>query len=360
MNTYNLIYWDSAAWNLKYTLKQKKLKQKIVNFSDDLSIWPINDYFSDEWKESRKNWIMKNLFEFWREDYKDEYKIYLDEININFLNEIVKVNPEDKVIFWFSDSTQDYLFLWYALKFFSDHKNIFYVNISDTEKFKVEIEIYARSIAELSPDKLKLFIWKEKKFLTKDINKFIKIFEDLTKQSWTIRQILWDRVENIEENFYDQFILDSISLDYQKTTLILWKSLWKCFQIVSDLFFEYRVNKLIETGILKYQWTRDFMWNYSIKLNSDLFRNFETKKYIPWNCDWNNASEVLPVEGSEVMIWVKFKDSDDDLYKANYVWTYKKNFFVDETGLKRLPLIIQKDFWVFAWKYIEEFPDNFK
>lgn len=357
MKIYNLIYWDSAAWNLKYSLKLKKKKENIIVFSDDLSIWPIKNYLSSKWKEKRNRWILKDLFKYWRDEYYDDFKIYLKESEKTFLNELVKINKDDKIILWYWENTQDKLFLWYVLNLLKEFNNIYMVNISDFSFFPSENFITTRSIAEMTPDLLIDFIWKELPFDNQSKELSRDSFIKLTKLDWNLRQLVWESIININENFYDSMIFDSISTSYKKAANIIWKTLWKSYQIINDVFIEYRINCLIEQWILKFEWNRKYTNEYSVRLNLDLFRNFDETSI--WNFDWQNASQTLPKEWSEVLIWLKINDNEWDLHKIVIPATFQNKWFTDTEFIKRFPLIIQKESWVFTWKYLEEFPNDF-
>jgi hypothetical protein len=225
----------------------ESLRGDIIEIRDDYSVGPLKDIYSEEGIENRKDW--------WRNvlsgnetaitvdsGYVDDQKVVKD------IKEKLKINEDETAWIWVAPNKHDvsgYFWLMSQLKefggrvyvlslnnlpFINEKGNIFYpINLFEIPPREfLKAKKLARPITpsefELDPDE-----W------TKicDENKMIRTLEGAKKLS------------QHNEDFYDKYILEFVTTDWQKANKVVQQFLNKSKYTTGDAFVFWRLKQLV-------------------------------------------------------------------------------------------------------------------
>jgi len=245
----------------------ESLRDEIIQIKDDYAVGPLKNIYSEEGIEERKQWWRNVLSE-------GDYDGHVDtgEVNDNKIVEDIKEklssNEEEKVWIWVASNKHDvsgYYWLMAQLKefvgriyvlslnnlpFINDKGNIFYpenlFEIPPREFLKAKK--LARPITssefEIDPDEWAK-IYNE--------NKIVRILEGAKKLS------------QHDEDFYDKYILEFITLDWQKANKIIQQFLNKSKHTTGDAFILWRLKELISKNVIDAQGEIKKMKDFEVK-----------------------------------------------------------------------------------------------
>lgn len=245
----------------------ESLRDEIVEIKDDYAVGPLNDIYSDEGVEERKQW--------WREVLAEgDLDGHVDTGDVNDNNRIEEIkrklssNEAEKVWIWVAPNKHDvsgYYWLMSQLKefvgriyilslnnlpFINDKGNIFYpVNLSEIPPREfLKAKKLARPITpsefEIDPDE-----W------TKicNENKMVRILEGAKKLS------------QHNEDFYDKYLLEFITPEWQKANKVIQQFLNKSKHTTGDMFLLWRLKELIAKNEIDAQGEIKKMKDFEIK-----------------------------------------------------------------------------------------------
>jgi hypothetical protein len=231
----------------------ESLRDEIVLIKDDYAVGPLKDIYSPEGIEERKNW--------WRNVLSGtDFSPLTDEVDDNkTLEELKKKLENDKeeiVMIWVAPNKHDvsgYYWLMAQLKefvtrvfvislnnlpFINEKGNIFYpenlfeIPPKEFLKAKKLSRPITASEFEIDPDE-----WSK----ICDENKIIRILEGAKKLS------------QHDADFYDEYILEFITPNWQKASKIIQQFLSKSKHITGDSFILWRLKELISKDIIDAQ-----------------------------------------------------------------------------------------------------------
>lgn len=253
----------------------ESLRDEIIQIKDDFSVGPLKNIFSDEGIEVRKQWWRNLLSE---EDY--EGHVDTGELNgkkiVEKIKEKLETNEEEKVWIWVASNKQDvsgyywimtqlkefvgrvYILSLNNLPFINDKGNIFYpenlYEIPPREFLKAKklVRPVTPSEFEIDPDE-----W------TKicNENKLVRILEGAKKLS------------QHEEDFYDKYILEFITDDWQKANKIIQQFINKSKHTTSEAYALFRLKELISKDLIDAQGEIKKMKDFEVK------KKVEEEKY---------------------------------------------------------------------------------
>jgi hypothetical protein len=225
----------------------ESLRGDIIEIRDDYSVGPLKDIYSEEGIENRKDW--------WRNVLSgNETAISVDSGYVNDpkvvedLKEKLKTNEDETAWIWVAPNKHDvsgYFWLMSQLKefvgrvyvlslnnlpFINEKGNIFYpINLFEIPPREfLKAKKLARPITasefELDPDE-----W------TKicDENKMIRTLEGAKK------------LAQHNEDFYDKYILEFVTTDWQKANKVIQQFLNKSEHTTGDVFVLWRLKQLV-------------------------------------------------------------------------------------------------------------------
>lgn len=256
----------------------ESLRDEIILIKDDFSVGLLKNIYSDEGIEERKQW--------WRNvlsggDYSglvDNGEID-DNKTIEEIKEKLKKNEEEKVWIWVASNKHDvsgyywliaqlkdfagkiYILSLNNLPFLNDKGNIFYPeNIFEIPpreflKAKKLARLIAPSEFETDPDE-----WAK----ICDENKMVRILEGAKKLS------------QHDEDFYDKYLLEFITPDWQKANKVIQQFLNKSKHNTGDAYILWRLKELITKDVIDVQGEIKKMRDFEVKKKAGEEKNIAT------------------------------------------------------------------------------------
>jgi hypothetical protein len=250
----------------------ESLRDEIIQIKDDFSVGPLENIYSGEGIEERKQWWRNVLSEGDYSGLVDNGEID-DNKTVEEIKEKLTSNENEKVWIWVASNKHDvsgYYWLMAQLKdfvgriyvlslnnlpFINDKGNIFYpenlFEIPPREFLKAKK--LARTITssefEIDPDE-----WSK----ICNENKLVRILEGAKKLS------------QYDEDFYDQYILEFITTDWQKAHKIILQFLNNSKHTTGDAYMLWRLKELISKNVIDAQGEIKKMKDFEVKKKSEI------------------------------------------------------------------------------------------
>jgi hypothetical protein len=268
---------------LRPTLKELNSHEEefIITFDDNFAVAPIGNLETENGQRERFEWIKNNL-----QRNEEETENYCNKLQIA---QLVSIPENIPINIWVSENANEQTGLLFTMYLLRERKNnIFIVNTGQLyrELFKKKSKKYIPFFSGgIIPEELHSIYKYSKEIQRKLSNKERKQFEkqwlNLSGKSTTLR--IWENgeIKIVSEDYYDDFIIEKANKLIRKKKVFI-----KCarligevyghiFQYIGDSFLEYRVRKLIENGIFRYEGSLEAMRYYSINLGKCFIENTE-------------------------------------------------------------------------------------
>jgi hypothetical protein len=245
----------------------ESLRDEIIQIKDDYAVGPLKNIYSEEGIEERKQWWRNVLSEGDYDGHVDTGEVN-DNTIVGDIKEKLSSDKEEKVWIWVASNKHDvsgYYWLMTQLKdfvgriyilslnnlpFINDKGNIFYpenlFEISPREFLKAKK--LARPITssefEIDPDE-----WAK----ICNENKIVRILEGAKKLS------------QHDEDFYDKYILEFITVDWQKANKVIQQFLNKSKHTTGDMYLLWRLKELIANDLIDAQGEIKKMKDFEVK-----------------------------------------------------------------------------------------------
>lgn len=270
----HICFSQATKGSLKYAVNKKIIEgEKVISLYDDISQGPI---YGDIDLEKRIDWLKKTISkdEYYYEDISDIKKNYME-----FQKEISNLSNTDTIYFWYGNNAIEICGLMYALELLKDKwKNIYFINVCDMA-VEVKYGIYIpRCTGEIMPEKFKEYIKINRKI---DKNEYIKLLTQwkvLKKENSNLRIFKDGKVENVDENYFDIFILKYTSKEFKKSARIIGDVLGNSEILISDDYIFVRVKQLIKDGKINYRGNFNVMREMEISISEQGLKYLKNDK----------------------------------------------------------------------------------
>lgn len=268
----HVVFGDSARGSLRYFFKsnESEYKGEVIGLREDYSIGPICKIDTEEGMKKRIEYF-KHAFETISED---EYLQDIDKDFIEMYKKIKNTDKEAKIIIWYGENANDQVGLRYLVSLLKD-RELYEVNISDLSIYvSDDIKYTPRVLGECDSEEIQNLIPKIKKIDKEVHNNFIDEWKVLSNSKENLRVFKENKIVCVDETYYDNDILSNCTLNFRKATRAIGATMGKSGQLVSDLYIDYRVRKLIESGKLEYRGKLATMREFDIKVPGNLNKIF--------------------------------------------------------------------------------------
>ncbi|MGG1688400.1 DUF1835 domain-containing protein [Pseudalkalibacillus sp. NRS-1564] len=272
----HIVFGASLSGSLNIVFKKMKLKdtEKIISFSDLLSIGPV-------WRLHEKNGLRKRYE--WLKNYINFDDEDIDNYQENFNDATLKISaiPENTpIIFWVGHNAHEQTALRYVLYLLKGKNND--VSLIDaTTKFKdlfdtTDTKYTLLHTGEISPEKLELIYKNNRKNspLSQDERKqFEEEWEALSTKQEVLR--IWKNSEicSVDEAYYDDYIINVAKRlhneqehdEFMKSARVIGEVIGHLDQYIGDQYIEYRLRNLILDGAFDIKGIPKAMRYYSVR-----------------------------------------------------------------------------------------------
>ena len=258
----------SKSFNL-----DESLRGEIIEIKDDFAVGPLKDIYSNEGIEVRKEWWRKVLSGGDHNGHVDTGEVNDQKAAEEIIEKLNKDGQETAWIwvapnkhdvsgyYWLISQLKEYVGRIYILflnnlPFINEKGSIFYPdNLFEIPSREfIKAKKLARTVTasefEIDPDE-----WAK---ICKE-DKMVRILEGGKKLS------------QHDDNYFDKFILDFITPDWQKANKVIHQFLNKSKQITGDAYMLWRLKEMITSGIIDAQGEVKNMKDFEVK-----------KKQVPW------------------------------------------------------------------------------
>ena len=249
----------------------ESLRDEIFEIKDDFAVGPLHEIYTSEGIESRKEWWRKVLS-------GDDYNGHVDtgEVNDNKTIEEIKeeLNSDEKetVWIWIAPNKHDvsgYYWLMCQLKEFVGRVHVLFLNNLPFINEKGNI-FYPENLFEIPP---------------REFIKAKKLARPITSSEFEIDPDEWTRICNENkmvrilegakklsqhgEDFFDKYLLEFISPDWQKANKIIHQFLNKSKHTTGDAYLLWRLKELIKNDKIDAQGEIKNMKDFEVKKKVD-------------------------------------------------------------------------------------------
>ena len=276
-DTTHIVFGDSPTGSLKIALKKLGLNQKenTINFSDLFSIGPIWNLHDSQGITNRYDWLRTHI------NIDDEVLLNYEEHFNRTIFDIKQTPSHHPIIIWAGENAHEQTGLRFVLYLLKEKTNDVFI-IDTNEAYKThfgrrENDFTPLHMGELSSEQLKQIYENKENIhaLTQTERKtYVQQWEQLCSDKEVLR--IWEgkKIVSVPENFYDQFIINTVKKlhqkkkhnDFIKSARIIGEVMGHLNQYIGDQFIEYRVIRLIVDGIFDMEGVPKAMRYYSIKI----------------------------------------------------------------------------------------------
>lgn len=267
---YHIALGDSAKGNIAAFFniyKDNIYSGEVRNFRDDLSTGCINNIDHD--LRVRAEWIYKLNSVTGYYDYKDVDSSLKDVESI--YNSEMDFPNGAKIIIWHGENIKDRVALLYLVSRLKKY-TLFEVNVSKNTDgiLKDYDKIYSiRAVGECRSDELDKALVAISEIDTTKKDSFDNEWNNVSNSLSTLRILEDDKVLNVDEDYYDPYILNNIRNHYQYAAKVIGITMSSTDQLVGDAFIDYRLRNLIKNGEVQYKGRLRFMREYEVKLKEE-------------------------------------------------------------------------------------------
>lgn len=245
----HICFSQSAKGSLKFAINKKIIEgEKVISLYDDISQGPINGGID---KDKRIEWLKKIIN---KDEFYDEYIEELIENYAEFKKEISNIEDTYKIYFWHGENAIEICGLMYALELLKDKwKNVYLINVSNMP-MKVKYGVYIpRCTGEIMPEKLSYYIKVNRKLNEDEHIKLLLQWKALKKENSILRIFKDGKIENVNDDYFDMFILKYTSKELKKSARVIGEVLGNSKNLISDAYIFWRVKELIKDGKIAYR-----------------------------------------------------------------------------------------------------------
>ena len=241
------------------------LRAKIILIKDDYAVGPLKDIYSPEGIEERKNW-WKNVLG--GSDFSELINEVDDNKTVEELKEILRNDKEETVMIWVAPNKHDVSgYYWLMAQFKEFVTRVFVISLNNLPFINDKGNIfYPENLFEIPP----------REFL-----KAKKLARPVTPSEFEIDPDEWAKICNEnrmvrvlegakklsqhDEDFYDKYILEFITPNWQKANKVIQQFLSKSKHTTGDAFMLWRLKELISKEVIDAQGDIKNMRDFEVK-----------------------------------------------------------------------------------------------
>jgi hypothetical protein len=245
----------------------ESLRSEIIEIKDDFAVGPIKDIYTSEGIEERKQWWRNVLAGGDYDGHVDTGEVN-DSKTVEEIIEKLKLSEEDTVWIWVAPNKHDlsgYYWLMPQLKEFAGRVYVLSLNNLPFINEKGQI-FYPENLFEIPP----------REFL-----KAKKLARQITSSEFEIDTDEWTKICNENkmvrilegakklsqhnDDYFDKYILEFITPDWQKVNKIIHQVLTKSKQTTGDAYLLWRLKELIASDKIDAQGEIKNMKDFEVK-----------------------------------------------------------------------------------------------
>ncbi|BAC12200.1 hypothetical protein [Oceanobacillus iheyensis HTE831] len=272
LHTVHIIFGESPAGSLKVGLNQRE--NKVIGFPDFLAIGPIYRLHEESGFNERYEWLISRL------NFENNY---LEEYFVRFktsIKEIHSISNEVPIVVWTAENANEQIGLRFFTYLLGDKPNDVYI-LNTTLGFHElydpdDVEYVIRHSGEINSTQFRTIFEEQlgKPLTMEERKQYVNEWMTLSDSKKVLRIWKSSKVKEVEENYFDSFIINSLrnlhneqnKIDFMKAAKLIGEVYGQLDEPLSDTFIEYRIRELIDQGNFEIKGTPKNMRSYSVKL----------------------------------------------------------------------------------------------
>lgn len=246
----HLVYSNSGRGGLEYYFRTHFPDDEIQIHCiyNDLTTGPLNDFTSSSDYEAYKSYWSNIEKTCYKDDQSDESYFqspaFFNEFKIDF-------SKDTPLIIWHGSEAGERLMLYRYCSLLKD-RELYEINLDDWP-MNSENDSKTNCLAVQNPENLHGIF-----NIIKEIDNTLRSFyaeewERLKKDQKTNRILQDDDLISVNEDYYDQSILNNSTSEYQKAARVIGETMGQQESTVGDYYLWYRVHTLINQNLLECQ-----------------------------------------------------------------------------------------------------------
>ncbi|MFD1336601.1 DUF1835 domain-containing protein [Oceanobacillus iheyensis] len=272
LHTVHIIFGESPAGSLKVGLHRHE--NKVICFPDFLAIGPIYRLHEESGFNERYEWLISRL------NFENNY---LEEYFVRFktsIKEIHSISNEVPIVVWTAENANEQIGLRFFTYLLGDKPNDVYI-LNTTLGFHElydpdDVEYVIRHSGEINSTQFRTIFEEQlgKPLTMEERKQYVNEWMTLSDSKKVLRIWKSSKVKEVEENYFDSFIINSLrnlhneqnKIDFMKAAKLIGEVYGQLDEPLSDTFIEYRIRELIDQGNFEIKGTPKNMRSYSVKL----------------------------------------------------------------------------------------------
>ncbi len=274
----HIVVGHSFAGSMRLALSQLEEPDShgLIALEEHYAVGPLGGLDSREGRAARCQWFYAHITDGCKayDHFEEEYALLTARI--------AQIPPQAEVILWAGDNVSEQAGLRHALYLLRDKPNPVSVYnacaIVENLFNRPNAFIQYRHSGEISPDKLHQALPTVDgtgRLTLEERNSLEREWLNLAEKMGNLR--IWEHgaVTEVPEDFFDGYLLEKLDVlrepgdeRFLKAARLVGEALGYCEQNIPDYYFEYRLRKLVDTGILDIQSVPAAMQYYSVRRKS--------------------------------------------------------------------------------------------
>ena len=211
---------------------------------------------------------------------------YLEEYFVRFktsIKEIHSIPNEVPIVVWTAENANEQIGLRFFTYLLGDKTNDVYIlntTLGFHELYDTDgVEYVIRHSGEMNSTQFRTIFEEQlgKPLTMEERKQYVNERMTLSDSKKVLR--IWEssKVKEVEENYFDSFIVHSLrnlhneqnKIDFMKAAKLIGEVYGQLDEHLSDTFIEYRIRELIDQGNFEIKGTPKNMRSYSVKLRND-------------------------------------------------------------------------------------------
>ncbi|MFP7394004.1 DUF1835 domain-containing protein [Niallia circulans] len=273
----HIAFGESAAGSLRMALKEMGVQdeEKVICFSDNFSFGPLWKIEEEMGLALRHKWLINHI------NYDEKYLFSYKRRFYKTILEVKNIKEHAHIFIWAGENADEQTAQRFVLSLLQNKTNdIFLINPLESYEeiaFKSDVKDYAIHTGLFSSEELQAIYQKNnrKQPLTMSTRfKYINEWKQISQQNKNLRIWADKKINSVAEDYYDNYIIKTAKLlhkeqnsaDFIKSARLIGEIIGNLNQRIGDIYFEYRLIRLVLKGIFELEGVPKAMRYYSVKL----------------------------------------------------------------------------------------------
>lgn len=244
-----VVFNENAGGSLKIAKQQDKTND-LFGHAENVFCLPlklsIGNIANENFWQHRQQ-VINQLYQCFNNSFKTEE--YLNTIKTQLSSLLNKIKNGENVRIWYRENADEYCALYYflatILPYFNFENHLYIISIPNWIITKNEKTQLIQGWNDISTSQWKNYLQFQREIPISFCKYCLMKWNELKKENAPLRILLNGNITSVNEDFYDTFILHELTKEPIEETLFIAHILEKYHFMISDLWMDYRIEKMI-------------------------------------------------------------------------------------------------------------------